>query len=654
MMEPQEVAVVSEDGLVQTRKRRQSEGRVSPHRSSEESATEDNGPPASKRLLTGNGNNSDDISSSSELEDECSYSEDPRNTLRNNKWAVNHFTRWQEEHNEKFAGDPENQIPADILKNTDPNLLTKWLSLYAEEARRQDGKLFPANSVYMLLAGIARHMRAITPGFPNILNATNLHYKPLHDSLESTFRKRKEIDALSENKPAEPLSVEEEERLWSSGALSTDTPKGLLRAVYFLNAKHFGVFGGNKHRLMKLSQLKRIVNPPRYIYTYTETSNTNSTEKGFSNWGKKRQASVSLKQAIKNPRGTSTIVVDAAPEKGNRCHVYVLDCYMRKIPPEAFDNDTFYLQPLQWIVDPSRHWYSLQPSGKNTLARMVRDMCVDAGIVGSKTLRYTFRNQNNVRKFQDAESVAMSSAPGPSSLPSPQIVVPPLAFLMQGPIPTQQPLISPPNSTTQSLLLVHSQVQGMDNLQTAPHLVSTAVQPIAPKPVISQSSAIVASNSQLTEQPHHNTTLQQKQTFIYSQTPRPTVNHIPSATNQTPQTSTSNSVPQNQSKRQSSVQHRTPPQNLQSSVTQQQQQQQKQEEATNQQNNASKPSTPSWQSTTPQSPLDSDATVPPMQPIFLSSGGSSNQPHAVPQQLTFTNCHVTIYVTPYPPPSTNA
>ena len=577
------------DGLTRgSRKRSQvEEGQVSPRLLCQESLAEDSGPPASKRTLAPNADHAaEERSSSSEAEDECAYSEDTHNTLKNNKWAVTHFTRWLEEHNEKYPGDPDNQIPADILRNNDPDLINKWLSLYAEEARRQDGKLFPANSVYMLLAGLARHMRAVSPGFPNILNSTNLHYKPLHDSLENTFRKRKEIDALNETKTAEPLSPEEEELLWTSGALSTDTPKGLLRTLYFLNSKHFSVFGANKHRLLKLSQFKRFPNPPRYVYTY-EVSAV-SSDRGFSLWTKSKRSYSSARHGGKTPggRGTSNVVVDASPERGNRCHVYVLDCYMQKIPPEAFNNDTFYLQPLQKVVDPTRHWYSLQPLGSNALGKMVKEMCADAGIVGARTLRYAFRDHNTVHRLQDSEPT-LSSPPTTSSssspaLPSPPIIMPPLAFLMQGHMPPaqQQPLVLSPTSTTQTLSLVPQHTQPAMN-----HLASGSTN-TAPQ----------------TSQPHGQRAPNTPGKVFVSK----------------------------------AVQCDMSPRNLPSDTP------------TQSQNDTEHPSKSTTHQTNTPSPDSGGAHS---IPIFLS------QPQNTPQQLSFANCQVTIYISPYqpqPPPNSTA
>ena len=64
------------------------------------------------------------------------------------------------------------------------------------------------------------------------------------------------------------------------------------------------------------------------------------------------------------------VPVDAVPEVGNRCHVYVLDLYFKNLPGEAFKNDNFYLKPCsETLKDPKAPWFTPNPIGKNTLER---------------------------------------------------------------------------------------------------------------------------------------------------------------------------------------------------------------------------------------------------------------------------------------------
>ena len=79
-----------------------------------------------------------------------------------------------------------------------------------------------------------------------------------------------------------------------------------------------------------------------------------------------------------------SVSILAVPESGSRCHVRILDLYLSKLPKEAFERDVFYLQPVGKVKKCDQPWFSYTPVGKNTLAKLVKDICADAGVGGNK------------------------------------------------------------------------------------------------------------------------------------------------------------------------------------------------------------------------------------------------------------------------------
>ena len=75
---------------------------------------------------------------------------------------------------------------------------------------------------------------------------------------------------------------------------------------------------------LQLSQLKRFTDTLRYVYTENSSKNRSG---GL------------VQMRVKN----KVVPIVAVPEAGSRCHVYVVDLYMQKIPLEAFTRDNFYL-----------------------------------------------------------------------------------------------------------------------------------------------------------------------------------------------------------------------------------------------------------------------------------------------------------------------
>ena len=72
----------------------------------------------------------------------------------------------------------------------------------------------------------------------------------------------------------------------------------------------------------------------------------------------------------------------AVPEAGERCHCYLLDLYISKLPRKAIETDLFYVRPLENVQLESQTWYTCVPVGRNKLYKMVNDMCTLAGILG--------------------------------------------------------------------------------------------------------------------------------------------------------------------------------------------------------------------------------------------------------------------------------
>ena len=73
----------------------------------------------------------------------------------------------------------------------------------------------------------------------------------------------------------------------------------------------------------------------------------------------------------------------AIPEERPKCLVFLMDLYLAKLPPFAFENNIVYLRPKRTTLQaPESPWYDNIPVGKNTLQTMVKDMCVEAKIYG--------------------------------------------------------------------------------------------------------------------------------------------------------------------------------------------------------------------------------------------------------------------------------
>ena len=288
----------------------------------------------------------------------------PKNTQKNTGWALRNFSEWRKEREKRCIGEKcrpglFDSPPWDVAE------LNHWLCLYVLETRRTDGKKYPITTVYQLLSGILRYMRTVDPECPNFLDRDNHKFKELHAAIDNLGRQLRTEGVGAEVKHASIVSREEEDALWAADVLGTNNPIALLRAVFFLNGKNFCLRGGSEHRNLKLSQLQRLSNPDRYLYTENGSKNHSG------------------RLCERNVENKCVPIISTYDQVGERCHVFLLDLYISKMPQKAKEMDYFYLRPLDSKPqDSSAPWYYVSPVGEHKLGRMVKETFSEIGITG--------------------------------------------------------------------------------------------------------------------------------------------------------------------------------------------------------------------------------------------------------------------------------
>ena len=319
----------------------------------------ENAPPRKK----GKGSQRFQVISERKLE-ELTVIQHPKNTDYSTKWALRNFEEWRKHRSSLY---PETPVPCNLLQSGLPEELNTWLSYYVVETRNSKGDPYPPKTIYQLLTGLLRYMRDNNAHTPNFLDKKDTRFKRLHTVLDNHFKQLRKDGVGCEPKHSEVITKEEENLMWMTGILGTEAPRQLLRTVFYLNGKNFCLRGGQEHRDLKLSMLKRYTNPDCYQY--------------IENASKNRQGG--LAQLHLDHKCVPIYENQAVPE---RCHVRILDVYIKKLPPEAKARDIFYARPLPSTpTAPDKPWFAASPIGKNVLANMLKDMCTEAGIKGHKT-----------------------------------------------------------------------------------------------------------------------------------------------------------------------------------------------------------------------------------------------------------------------------
>ena len=84
----------------------------------------------------------------------------------------------------------------------------------------------------------------------------------------------------------------------------------------------------------------------------------------------------------KSIKNKTVPIVSCYAQVGERCHVYVLDWYIEKMPLRAKEHDLFYLRPFHNVAEPSEPSYYDSPLGVHKLSKMVEEMLSAVGLDG--------------------------------------------------------------------------------------------------------------------------------------------------------------------------------------------------------------------------------------------------------------------------------
>ena len=128
------------------------------------------------------------------------------------------------------------------------------LARFVQEARRKDGKEYPASSLHDIVAAIQRCMRE--NGCPEVsfFDEKSPSFDFLRKSLDARMKELTKKGIGHMKKQAQPITPEMESILWDKGIFSRDTGESLLKIVFWYSCKMFGLRGSDEHRHLDASQ----------------------------------------------------------------------------------------------------------------------------------------------------------------------------------------------------------------------------------------------------------------------------------------------------------------------------------------------------------------------------------------------------------------
>ena len=138
-----------------------------------------------------------------------------------------------------------------------------------------------------------------TCSLSEFMDKDDLSFREFNVTLDNSLR----ADGVGvDSMRIETITSDEEDQLWRSGVLSVDSPKGLLRCVFFYNGKCFCLRDGGEHRDLCISWLQRLRNPDRYVYSEKSSKNGQGG-------------------LLQSRLDHKTVTITTSPSVGNCCHV---------------------------------------------------------------------------------------------------------------------------------------------------------------------------------------------------------------------------------------------------------------------------------------------------------------------------------------------
>ena len=254
----------------------------------------------------------------------------PSKTKKQTDWAVAVYKEWCGVRKE-----------SSLLATMSNNDIEEQLCRFVMEARRQDGDPYPPQTVYALITGLQRYLRAEGRRDISFLTKSDPTFSRLRLSLDARMKQLTSSGVGSVKKQAQPLTEEHEAALWDKGVFSTGTSEGLLYVVFFYNCKLFGLRGGDEHRNLMREQFTISYDEVGQYLRFIGRSSKNVQ-------GGLQQRKVSSKD----------LKIYAKSAHGSRCIVEVFNLYFGYIPSEG-------RKPLKNDLHPK---YGTQVIGRNKLA----------------------------------------------------------------------------------------------------------------------------------------------------------------------------------------------------------------------------------------------------------------------------------------------
>ena len=119
----------------------------------------------------------------------------------------------------------------------DNESLMHWMCRFVLEVRKKDGTEYPPNTLHHICCGLLRYLRENGRGEIDFFK--DISFADFRATLDGDMKRLQSLGIGTKQRQAEPLTEEEEERLWQTGQLGDHSPQALLDTMIFMRGIYF-------------------------------------------------------------------------------------------------------------------------------------------------------------------------------------------------------------------------------------------------------------------------------------------------------------------------------------------------------------------------------------------------------------------------------
>jgi hypothetical protein len=237
-----------------------------------------------------------------------------------------------------------------------------YVGAFLMAIKKESGDDYEPTTLVSFHRGIARRLTELQYGYDIVKDP---QFQTSNKVLGAMKRQLKQLGKGNRPNKADPLSAQDEERLWQTGQLGLNTPESLYNTVWYYNTKLFGFRGSHESRQLLWGdiQLKKDESGEYLIFNERET---------------------------KTRTGNTTHLRPFAPKifatyNEDRCPILAYKKFADNRPDSMLeDNAPFYLA-VNYKPKKDNIWFKAQAMGVERLQKTMTRMADKAGLSGRFT-----------------------------------------------------------------------------------------------------------------------------------------------------------------------------------------------------------------------------------------------------------------------------